>query len=455
MEDYYKLLALSQSATTEEIKEKLNKEMRLWQSRVNAPDLERRQRAEQMVQKLMDAQRVLLDEAKRSEYDQQLSAAPAEEAAEAPAVDEGADVDVLIGRSWDLLSQGRIADSIYSARLATNADPENPNAWEAYGAANYNWHDYENAVRGYEQAIQLLPNKASLYSDIGQIYMDVEEFDLAELQLQRALNIEPQNPEYKTGTGILQLARENYDAAIQIFEEVLPQVQDKDSVNYFLAVSYHDKGYALFEQGDEKEGQKWLEKASAVDISDEEMKAFISDSVVSGAIVRGHNVFERLGAFIVDFLCVNIPAGLLAGLLGGAIWAAANEEAGGVFMSLFMYLFTLAGFIYFLIYIPYKNNGQTIGKRLIGLQIITREGNPPSVRRLVARWFVQVSITPIQLILIPIQIFFALREGFMGVSELFDLGRRGIRFWHERISGTELIRATEENKRSFANFKWI
>lgn len=445
MEDYYKLLALSQSATTEEIKEKLNKEMRLWQSRVNAPDLERRQRAEQMVQKLMDAQRVLLDEAKRSEYDQQLSAAPAEEAAEAPAVDEGADVDVLIGRSWDLLSQGRIADSIYSARLATNADPENPNAWEAYGAANYYWHDYENAVRGYEQAIQLLPNKASLYSDIGQIYMDVEEFDLAELQLQRALNIEPQNPEYKTGTGILQLARENYDAAIPIFEEVLPQVQDKDSVNYFLAVSYHDKGYALFEQGEEKEGQKWLEKASAVDISDEEMKAFISDSVVSGAIVRGHNVFERLGAFIVDFLCVNVPV-----LLGGAI-AAGSQEAGATFMALFI----LPGFIYFLVYLPHKNNGQTIGKRLIGLQMITKEGNPPGVGRLVARLFVQVYITPIQLILLPIQIFFALREGFMGVGELFDLGRRGIRFWHERISGTSLIKATGENKRSFANFKWI
>lgn len=445
MEDYYKLLVLNQTATTEEIKEKLNKEMRLWQSRVNAPDLERRQRSEQMVKRLMDAQRILLDEAKRSEYDQQLKVAPAEEAAEEPAVDEEAGVDVLIGGAWELLTQGRIADAIYAARLATNAAQENPDAWEVYGAANYYWNDYQNAVDGYDKAVQLLPNKASLYSDLGQIYMELEEFDLAELQLQRALNIEPQNPEYKMGTGVIQLARENYDSAISIFEEVLPQAQDKDSVNYYLAATYHDKGYDLFEKGDEKEGQKWLEKASEVDISDEEMKQFIRNSVASGALVRGHNVFERIGAFIVDYFCVSVPTAL------GAAIGAANAEAGIVFGYLFMF----AGFIYFLVYIPYKNNGQTIGKKLIGLRIITQEGSPPGGGRLVVRLLVQVFVTWIQVILLPIRIFFALKDGFIGVRDLFDLGRKGMRFWHEGASGTYLVKASGANKRSFANFKWI
>lgn len=61
-------------------------------SRVNAPDLERRQRAEQRVNLLIEAQRILLDEVKRSEYDQQLKAASAEEAAEESAVDEKKDL---------------------------------------------------------------------------------------------------------------------------------------------------------------------------------------------------------------------------------------------------------------------------------------------------------------------------------------------------------------------------
>jgi WD40 repeat protein len=69
MINYYKELDLEINSTTEELKSDLTASFKTWQSRVNAPDLQRRQEAERKCQILLEAEKVLLDETKRKEYD--------------------------------------------------------------------------------------------------------------------------------------------------------------------------------------------------------------------------------------------------------------------------------------------------------------------------------------------------------------------------------------------------
>lgn len=69
MPDYYRVLNLTPVADEEEIKKALNREMRLWSNRTNAPQIERREEAVRMVKLLEDAEGVLLDARKRRQYD--------------------------------------------------------------------------------------------------------------------------------------------------------------------------------------------------------------------------------------------------------------------------------------------------------------------------------------------------------------------------------------------------
>ncbi len=72
MENYYELLSVSPSASKEELEKAIFQQQRLWHSRVNSADFERRVKAERMLRKLEEIQDVLLDDEKREEYNRSL-----------------------------------------------------------------------------------------------------------------------------------------------------------------------------------------------------------------------------------------------------------------------------------------------------------------------------------------------------------------------------------------------
>ncbi len=71
-ENFYETLGVLADAPREEIEKKLHEELRKWNYRLNAPTLDRRQEAEQMIEKLEEIKEILLDEEKRKVYDQEL-----------------------------------------------------------------------------------------------------------------------------------------------------------------------------------------------------------------------------------------------------------------------------------------------------------------------------------------------------------------------------------------------
>ena len=74
-QNLYRVLNVPQTASADELKKAINRELRLWTNRTNSPEAERREQAERMVELLDQAEAILLDPAQRATYDRQLMSA--------------------------------------------------------------------------------------------------------------------------------------------------------------------------------------------------------------------------------------------------------------------------------------------------------------------------------------------------------------------------------------------
>src|SRR2546428_10099820 len=117
MENFYRTLNVVPTASPDEIKKAINRDRRVWSNRTNAPQIERRQEAERMVKQLDEAEQVLLDPARRQQYDYALQAMPVNQSQINESVPGGQRDWVQEGRR--LLITGNIPDALYAGTKAT------------------------------------------------------------------------------------------------------------------------------------------------------------------------------------------------------------------------------------------------------------------------------------------------------------------------------------------------
>lgn len=257
MINYYQELRIDPGLRGDQLNDELRKLQRKWVSRTNAPDLNRRQEAERKVALIEEAKNILLDEAKRAAYDQQLqSAAAAQETIEQPAFDINQNQYVqsaaeYIQQAWELINEGRYADAIVVARTATEIEGNNADAWAVLGYADYSWGNVQDAVYEYKKAINLQPNNSVLYTDLGNIYLDNDMLDLAEDCAVRAMSIDPTNDYNKVLMGNVASAKNDYDTAIQIFSELIQVEPNNESFKQVLASNYYIKGLSYCYQDED------------------------------------------------------------------------------------------------------------------------------------------------------------------------------------------------------------
>ena len=126
MEDLYLLLGVSRSASEDEIRAAINRELRVWSQRTNAPEIDKRQTAERKVNLLEDAEATLLDAAKRSRYDQELANQPKQQGAGGPTQDASSDaVQALVEKAEGLMRIGNYPGAISQLNKAVKLDPGN------------------------------------------------------------------------------------------------------------------------------------------------------------------------------------------------------------------------------------------------------------------------------------------------------------------------------------------
>jgi tetratricopeptide (TPR) repeat protein len=251
--------------------------------------MEIRQEAERMVKQLEEAERILLDAARRKEYDLQLQTAPPPTGrVDESVIHEGVD---LVQEGWRLLIAGNIAEAIYVATQATQRDSSNPEAWALLGQAKYRWGEIEDAIYEYKRAINLRPNEASYYFDLGCVYESTERWSEALQQFQRAVQIDPSVPMYRAGIGILLIKNEKYQEGIEILERCVKEEPDNNSYQLYLAIAYVESAYQRWTYVPEgshvppgyyathleqvREAQACLDKAEQLKVTDSELEAHI------------------------------------------------------------------------------------------------------------------------------------------------------------------------------------
>lgn len=244
MINYYQELNIDSNLKSEQLSEALKNAQRKWIGRTNAPDLNRRQEAERKVSIIEDAQKVLLDEKKREEYDSQLkNSVPSKNEAPNLNVNQNStSSDSLIQQAWDLINLGRYADAIMVARRATEVDGSNSNAWAVLGYADYSWNNVQDAVCEYKKAISLRPNSDTYYCDLGNIYLDHNMIAEAEECANKAMHLASSKSYNRLLIGNIAVAKNEYDKAIAIFKELINEEPSNDSYKQIIANSYYSKG---------------------------------------------------------------------------------------------------------------------------------------------------------------------------------------------------------------------
>ena len=236
MQNYYQTINVLPTAKDPEVKKALHETLRLWSSRTNAPQIDRRQEAERMVKLLEEAETILLDPAKRAEYDRNLKTAP-------PTMPQGNKetldaVQDLITEGRKLLAEGNIGDTLYVATKATERDGGNPEAWALLGRARFLFGDVEDALYEYKRAIKLKPNEGVYYSELGDIYNDTGKLDDALTQYKRAAQVEPGEPWYRAQVGHVLRKQDNTSEAVPILEQCVKEKPDVQPFRYELAAAY-------------------------------------------------------------------------------------------------------------------------------------------------------------------------------------------------------------------------
>jgi uncharacterized RDD family membrane protein YckC len=103
------------------------------------------------------------------------------------------------------------------------------------------------------------------------------------------------------------------------------------------------------------------------------------------------------GRRIVQYIIDAIIYGIIAGLIS---WALGDRGTGGIHALLVIIdvVLVVAWYVIYWALIPFKNDGQTLGMRVMGIRIINLNGGPASMVQLVVRSILLVLFSPLSLL---------------------------------------------------------
>ncbi len=191
MINYYELLEIPQNAEKRTIEQAIRKTRRVWNNRANNPDAAIRAEAEKHVKEIAEAEKILLDDNKRREYDIQLSQKPKTDVEDQTA-DNKYDWEEEFFRAYDRNMND------YAAQIAQReirANERNGRAWFLYGEALRRAGNVEQSIEALKHS-SLLLDDADIYRQLGFAYAGIEQYGEAYQAFITASKIAPNIAEY-------------------------------------------------------------------------------------------------------------------------------------------------------------------------------------------------------------------------------------------------------------------
>lgn len=235
MVNYYELLEIGQSASKDEITSAIRKARRIWNNRANNPDGKIRAEAEQHVREIAEAESILLNDAKREEYNQQLSqshknAIPSDNQSE---VSDDWEEEYFRAYDRDLTD--------YAAQIAQRVvqqNDRNGRAWFLYGEALRRGGNNAAAIGPLQRASVLLPDDARVYRQLGFAYIDADRLSDALKAFYDATSCDPSDCEFYCLRAALYREAEMFEDALREAKEAfrLSPNDDQARFEYFFAL---------------------------------------------------------------------------------------------------------------------------------------------------------------------------------------------------------------------------
>ena len=137
---------------------------------------------------------------------------------------------------------------------------------------------------------------------------------------------------------------------------------------------------------------------------------------------------ERLVAYVIDSIVVGIIVGVPTACIGVVAGFMVNLESNSglaTFIGLFFLVLIIAAVGSFLYFgLMWSRTGQTVGKKLMGLQVVTADGSLPGFWRAVGRAVIG----------------YGLSSAVFNLGFLWMLWDELQQTWHDKLFGTYVVK---------------
>lgn len=234
MDDYYEIIGVNRPASAEEIERRVRHELRIWTKRTNNPDLTRRQEAERRVQQLSEARKVLLDPARRAEYDRRpVSDSRPQEQPQT----QNASVTGWLEEARRYLAGNEYFSAAYAAKQAREIDELNSEAWNILARSNIQLGNVTDALFEATRAIHLAPHEAAYHLDLAEVHEKLHNWNQALESYQLAQQLAPDVDEAKIGIASVLQQSGRHEKALDVLETMYAQSANKEAVGFQLGVA--------------------------------------------------------------------------------------------------------------------------------------------------------------------------------------------------------------------------
>lgn len=486
--DFYTVLSLDSSWEQDRLRKALLDAFKGTKARVNAATGEKLDQINQRIEWITQARKILLDPDARAKYDRELAdwkrtATPEQQAA--------ASAIPTLEELWNLVDRGRYMDAIEGGKKLIEHIPDDDKIWEVYSYANYLWKDYRMAIEAIDRAISCNPKKAELYADASQYLAADEQWDKAVLQLNRAIQLKPEESGYKLALANIYMDHEVWEDAESIINGVLSQEPSDRTARQFMAIIIQGKAEARFPEIDAllqnnkkrearkilKEVHQQFEEAQKLVKDDPDFLELLDSESILVRRVLGVNFYRRILGVIIDFVLI-LPAILLMCIDGG------NNP-----LTLTLGIVLAIGIWgYSWVWLAFKNRGQDLTKRILGMQIVSDADSLPSQNQLIGRAVLKplaISLGasfPILMFMFSAMMSFAEHDsaaGAVGVMiglffgmfimffkvgfDLFFVTSKdllpnffgAVLFVHENLTKSTVVNSTKDDSMNFGEYHWF
>lgn len=142
-------------------------------------------------------------------------------------------------------------NAIKTYEQSINMNPQRDDIRITLGNLYYSEQRYDEAGKEYEEAVRLNPS-ANNHVSLGMAYINTERYSEAENIFNKVLRMEPQRPDGNYGLGLIHSKKEEYEDAVSQFLRAI-------DINDEFYAAYSELGYAYADLGDMEKAQEMVD----------------------------------------------------------------------------------------------------------------------------------------------------------------------------------------------------